>query len=118
MDQTPSPAPIAIDDFVKLDVRVGTIVEAAPIPEARRPAYRLVIDLGPAIGLKKSSAQVTVHYTPDTLIGRQVLCVVNLPPRQVGPVRSEVLTLGVPDADGAVVLIAPERPVPNGGRLY
>ncbi len=118
MDQTQPPAPIAIDDFLKLDVRVGTVVEAAPIPQARRPAYRLVIDLGEAIGLKKSSAQVAVHYTPDALIGRQVLCVVNLPPRQVGPVRSEVLTLGLPDAEGAVVLIAPERPVPNGGRLY
>ncbi|KMO23691.1 tRNA-binding protein [Methylobacterium indicum] len=118
MDQTEPPAPIAIDDFLKLDVRVGTVVEAAPIPEARRPAYRLVIDLGPALGLKKSSAQVTVHYAPEALIGRQVLCVVNLPPRQVGPVRSEVLTLGVPDGEGAVVLIAPERPVPNGGRLY
>lgn len=118
MDHTTPPAPTTIDDFLKLDVRVGTIVEAAPIPEARRPAYRLVIDLGAAIGLKKSSAQVTVHYTPETLIGRQVLCVVNLPPRQVGPVRSEVLTLGVPDGEGAVVLIAPERPVPNGGRLY
>ncbi|KMO28095.1 tRNA-binding protein [Methylobacterium variabile] len=118
MDQTQPPAPIAIDDFLKLDVRVGTIVEAAPIPEARRPAYRLVVDLGEALGLKKSSAQVTVNYTPEALIGRQVLCVVNLPPRQVGPVRSEVLTLGVPDAAGAVVLVAPERPVPNGGRLY
>ncbi|TGD98272.1 tRNA-binding protein [Methylobacterium nonmethylotrophicum] len=118
MDQTHPPTPIAIDDFLKLDVRVGTIVEAAPIPQARRPAYRLVIDLGDALGLKTSSAQVTVHYTPEALIGRQVLCVVNLPPRQVGPVRSEVLTLGVPDQDGAVVLIAPERPVPNGGRLY
>ncbi|MEH3144872.1 MAG: tRNA-binding protein [Methylobacterium frigidaeris] len=113
-----APAPIGIDDFLKLDVRAGTIVEAAPIPQARRPAYRLVIDFGGELGLRKSSAQVTVHYAAEQLVGRQVLAVVNLPPRQVGPVRSEVLTLGVPDADGAVVLAVPERAVPNGVRLF
>ncbi|GJD52641.1 putative chaperone CsaA [Methylobacterium crusticola] len=118
MDQTRPPDAVAIGDFLKLDVRAGTVVEAAPIPQARRPALRLVVDFGEPIGRRTSSAQVTAHYAPETLIGRQVLCVVNLPPRQIGPVRSEVLTLGVPDAGGAVVLVVPERPVPDGGRLY
>ena len=109
---------IGFDDFLKVDIRVGTIVEAHPFPEARKPAYRLLIDFGPAIGMKKSSAQITARYTLDELPGRQIAAVVNFPPRQIGPVMSEVLTLGFPDADGEVVLIEPNRPVPNGGRLY
>ena len=109
---------ITVDDFRKVDIRVGTIVEALPFPEARKPAYRLLIDFGPAIGVKKSSAQITRHYRPEDLVGRQVAAVVNFPPRQIGPIKSEVLTLGFPDADGEVVLIAPTLPVPNGGRMY
>lgn len=108
---------ISFADFEKVDIRTGTIVEAATFPEARKPAYRLVIDFGPEIGLKKSSAQITVHYTPETLVGRQVLAVVNFPPRQIGPVRSEVLTLGFADANGDIVLAATERPVENGRKL-
>lgn len=109
---------IAFDDFLKIDVRVGTVVEAAPFPEARKPAIRLLIDFGGDIGLKKSSAQITANHHPDQLVGRQVLAVVNFPPRQIGPMMSEVLTLGVPDADGQVMLIGPDKPVPNGGALY
>jgi tRNA-binding protein len=109
---------ITFDDFQKLDIRVGTIVTAETFPEARRPAYRLTVDFGPEIGIKKSSAQLTVHYQPAALVGRQILGVVNFPPRQIGPVRSEVLVLGVPDRDGAVVLIQPTLEVPNGGRLF
>lgn len=109
---------ISFDDFLKVDVRVGTIVEAKPFPEARKPAIRLVIDFGGEIGLKKSSAQITRHYTPEMLIGRQVAAVVNFPPRQIGPMISEVLTLGFPDADGEVVLVVPDLSVPNGGRLF
>lgn len=109
---------IGFDEFRRVDVRVGTIVEAAPFPEARKPAIRLVIDFGPAIGRKKSSAQLTKYYKPDELVGRQVAAVVNFPPRQIGPMMSEVLTLGLPDDEGAVVLIAPERKVPDGGRLF
>nr|WP_304502394.1 tRNA-binding protein [Aurantimonas sp. HBX-1] len=109
---------IAFGDFMKVDIRVGTVVEAAPFPEARKPAYRLVIDFGEAIGRKKSSAQITRHYTPETLIGRKVVAVVNFPPRQIGPMRSEVLTLGVPDADGEVVLLQPSQDVPDGGRMF
>lgn len=105
-------------DFLKVDIRVGEIVEATPFPEARKPAFKLLIDFGPELGRKKSSAQITVHYTPDQLVGRRVLAVVNFPPRQIGPFMSEVLTLGVPDADGEVVLIGPDRAVPIGGRLY
>jgi tRNA-binding protein len=114
-----SPAPrIAFDDFLKVDIRVGTIVEARPFPEARKPAFQLIIDFGPAIGLKKSSAQITKNYRLDELVGRQVAAVVNFPPRQIGPIMSEVLTLGFPDAQGEVMLFAPDRAVPNGGRLY
>ncbi|MCM0020098.1 MAG: tRNA-binding protein [Tagaea sp.] len=110
--------PIAFADFERVDIRVGTIVEALPFPEARKPAVKLKIDFGPAIGVKRSSAQITVHYAPDTLVGRQVAAVVNFPPRQIGPFMSEVLTLGFPDANGAVVLIGPSLPVPDGGKLF
>ena len=113
-----SPGPIGFGDFLKVDIRVGRVVRAEPFPEARKPAIRLVIDLGPEIGEKKSSAQITRHYRPEDLAGRQVLCVVNFPPRQIGPMMSEVLTLGVPDSDCEVVLIAPHLEVPPGGRLF
>jgi tRNA-binding protein len=109
---------IAYGDFERVDIRVGTIVDAQPFPEARKPAYKLVIDFGPDMGLKRSSAQLTVHYRPDQLIGRQVCAVVNFPPRQIGPFISEVLTLGMPDDDGSVVLVKPDFKVPNGGKLF
>lgn len=109
---------IAFDDFLKVDIRVGRIVEAQPFPEARKPAIRLVIDFGDDLGRRKSSAQVTKHYEPAELVGRLVLAVVNFPPRQIGPLMSEVLTLGVPDEAGGVVLIAPDKDVPLGGRLF
>lgn len=112
------PPTIAFDDFLKVDIRLGTIVSAEPFPQARKPAYRLTIDFGPAIGVKKSSAQITRHYRLEDLVGRQVAAVVNFPPRQIGPFMSEVLTLGFPDADGEVVLVAPNLPAPNGGRLF
>lgn len=106
-------------DFARVEIRCGTIVDAQPFPEARKPAFRLWVDFGPAGGgVKTSSAQLTVHYSPDRLIGRQVLAVVNLPPRQVGPFRSEVLVLGVPDENDAVVLLKPDLKVPDGGRMY
>lgn len=109
---------IAYDDFMRVDVRVGTIVEAQPFPEARKPAIKLVIDFGPQIGRRKSSAQLTVHYRPEELVGKQVAAVLNFPPRQIGKFMSEVLTLGFPDEGGAVVLFSPDKPVPNGGRLF
>ena len=109
---------IAFEDFLKVDIRVGTIVEAEPYPEARKPALKLWVDFGEAIGEKRSSAQITRHYDPETLVGRQVLAVVNFPPRQIGKVMSEVLVLGVPDAEGEVVLIGPGHDVPLGGRLF
>ena len=114
----PPAAPIDFDQFLAVDIRAGTIVEALPFPEARKPAYRLRIDLGPAIGIKASSAQITANYALTDLPGRQVACVVNFPPRQIGPMMSEVLTLGFPDDAGEVVLFAPDMAVPNGARLF
>ncbi|OYX89368.1 MAG: tRNA-binding protein [Azorhizobium sp. 32-67-21] len=109
---------ISFAEFENVDIRVGTIIAAEPFPEARKPAFKLKIDFGPVIGVKKSSAQITVHYTVESLIGRQVAAVVNFPPRQIGPFMSEVLTLGFPDEAGAVVLIGPSVTVPNGGKLF
>lgn len=108
---------INFDDFMKVDIRTGTIVEVHPFPEARKPAHIMIIDFGPEIGLKKSSAQITVHYNTEELIGRQVMAVVNFPPRQIGPLRSEVLTLGFEDDNGDIVLAAIDKKVPNGQRL-
>lgn len=118
MDAQNASPQIGYDDFLRVDVRVGTIVDAQPFPEARRPAIKLWVDFGPAFGVKKSSAQITRHYAPDRLVGKQVAAVVNFPPRQIGKFMSEVLVLGFPDADGEVVLVTPDLPVPNGGRLY
>jgi len=109
---------IDFNDFLRVDIRVGTVVRAEPFPEARRPAYKLWVDFGAAIGVKKTSAQLTVHYQIDDLVGRQVAAVTNFPAKQIGPVMSEILVLGFPDAQGEVVLIGPERAVPNGGRLF
>ncbi|HWM71623.1 MAG TPA: tRNA-binding protein [Steroidobacteraceae bacterium] len=114
----PRSPPIKFDDFLAVDIRAGTIVAAEAFPQARKPALKLSIDFGPVIGRKKSSAQITEHYTPDALIGRQVAAVVNFPPRQIGSFMSEVLTLGFADTAGAVVLFKPDQPVPNGSRLF
>lgn len=109
---------ITYEDFERAEIRVGTIVDAKPFPEARKPAIQLWVDFGAPLGVKKSSAQLTVHYAPDQLIGRQVMAVTNFPPRQIGPFRSEVLVLGVPDENGAVVLLKPDFKVPDGGRMF
>jgi tRNA-binding protein len=119
MSQHTASAPsISFDDFMKVDIRVGIVTAVEPFPEARKPAWKLTIDFGGDIGVKRSSAQITKHYQPDDLIGRQVLAVVNFPPRQIGKFMSQVLTLGVPDAEGEVVLIRPGHDVPIGGRLF
>lgn len=118
MSGTGRPETIGFDDFLKVDIRVGRVVDVQPFPEARKPAFKLWIDFGPEIGTKKSSAQVTELYTPETLLGHQVMAVVNFPPRQIGPFKSEVLTLGVTDAEGRVVLLAPDHEVPLGGRMH
>jgi tRNA-binding protein len=114
----PAAPPITFDDFLAVDIRVGTVVAAEPFPEARKPALKLVINFGPVIGQRKTSAQITEQYTPEDLLGRQVAAVVNFPPRQIGKFMSEVLTLGFANADGAVVLFRPDSPVPNGSRLF
>jgi tRNA-binding protein len=110
-------AEISFDDFLKVDIRTGTVVDARPFPEARKPAIILIIDFGPEIGIKKSSAQITTYYTPEAMVGRQVLAVVNFPARQIGPFRSEVLTLGFEDETGAIVLASVDKPIPNGRQL-
>ena len=111
-------AEIDFDDFLKVDVRVGRVIRAEPFPEARNPAIKMWVDFGPGIGERKTSAQVTVHYDPEDLVGRQVMAVVNFPPRQIGRFMSEVLVLGVPDENGAIVLATPDKNVPDGGRLH
>ena len=111
-------AELSFDDFLKVDIRVGTVIRAEPFPEARKPAIKLWVDFGGEIGVRKSSAQITVHYDPQTLVGQQVMALVNFPPRQIGPVKSEILVLGVPDSDGAIVLLGPGQVVPNGGRMH
>jgi tRNA-binding protein len=118
-EPAPPAEPITFDDFMKVDIRVGTIVEAEPYPEARKPSIKLRIDFGPQVGIKRSSAQIAVHYAPETLVGKRVLAVVNFPPRQIGKFMSEVLTLGVPDENGEVVLVRPDLDhVPDGSRLF
>jgi len=114
----PAADTIGFDDFMRVDVRLGVIVQAEEFPEARKPAFKLRIDFGPEIGVKRSSAQITEHYTLDQLVGRKVAAVVNFPPRQIGPVMSEVLTLGFPDENGKVVLVGVDRDAPIGGRLF
>jgi len=110
--------PITFDDFLKVDIRVGTVVRAEPYPEARQPAFKLWVDLGTEIGERKTSAQITRHYDLDSIVGKQVVAVINFPPKQIGKFMSEVLVLGIPDEDGEVVLLAPNRKVPDGGRMY
>lgn len=117
-DQGPGTGTIAYADFQKVEVRVGTVVRAEPFPEARRPAIKLWVDFGQPVGVRKSSAQITRHYTPESVVGRQVVAVVNFPAKQIGKFMSEALVLGVPDADGEVVLLSPDLPVPDGGRMY
>jgi tRNA-binding protein len=114
----PSAQQISFDQFLAVDIRVGTVIAAEPFPEARKPALKLTIDFGTGVGIKKSSAQITQHYEPDSLVGRQVAAVVNFPPRQIGKFMSEVLTLGFPDQQGSVVLFKPDHTVPNGSRLF
>ena len=114
----PAAPTIGFEDWLRADVRIGTIIEAAAFPQVRKPSFKLIIDFGPVIGVRKSSAQITRHYDVAALVGRQVIAIVNFPPRQIGKFMSEVLTLGVPDTDGQVVLLAPDLPVPNGGRLF
>lgn len=114
----PAAVPISFDDFLKVDIRIGTIISADVFPEARKPAYKLRIDFGPVIGIKQSSAQITTHYQIENLLGKQVAAVVNFPPRQIGKFMSEVLTLGFPDAQGEVVMFAPDQTVPDGSRLF
>lgn len=109
---------LSFDDFLKVDIRVGTITRAEPFPQARKPAIKLWVDFGGDLGVRKSSAQITDHYDPQTLIGQQVMAVVNFPPRQIGPVMSEILVLGVPDENGAIVLLGPKKPVPDGGKMH
>jgi tRNA-binding protein len=109
---------ISFDEFLKVDVRVGTVLRAEPYPEARKPAIKLWVDFGGEIGEKKTSAQITAHYTPEALVGRQVMAVVNFPPRQIGKFMSEVLVLGMPDENGEIALVGPDMPIPNGGRLH
>ncbi|WP_371171270.1 tRNA-binding protein [Aliiroseovarius sp. 2305UL8-7] len=111
-------AEITFDDFLKVDIRKGTVTRAEPFPEARKPAIKLWVDFGPEIGEKQSSAQITVHYNPETLVGKEVLAVVNFPPRQIGPVKSEVLVLGLPDENEDIVLLTPDKSVPDGARMY
>ncbi len=109
---------ISFDDFMKVDIRVGRVTRAEPFPEARKPAIKLWVDFGGTLGVKKSSAQITAHYSPETLVGKQVMAVVNFPPRQIGPVKSEVLVLGLPDKNGEIVLVGPDSDVPIGGRMH
>jgi tRNA-binding protein len=118
VDSAAVEGPISFDEFMKVDIRVGRVLRAEAYPEARKPAIKLWVDFGPEIGEKKTSAQLTVHYTPETLVGRRVVGVVNFPPRQIGKFMSEVLVLGVPDENGAVVLLNPDKDVPLGGRMF